>query len=215
MNDDIRALAVAVSVLLPGGAAVAQAPPAGAGSRFSWGIGAGVSVADVLLAPELPPGESKSSRTGLLARAFAQARLSKALSVQLGAHYSQRGFAVSSRSGRLAFDLDCVEFPVTARVTLASGAVRPYLLGGPNVAVRLSAKARTDEGSADLKDLTRSTDLALDVGGGVEYGEGKDARPLLEARSSIALVDVFADGPQRGTVNTRDLKVLAGVRLGL
>jgi opacity protein-like surface antigen len=210
-----RLLALAISTLGPCGAALAQAPPAAArDSAFSWGLKAGVNFANVLLAPDLPTGFSKSARTGFLGGAFAEARLSDVFSVQFEALYTQKGFEVSSPSGKATYRLDYLEFPLTAKATFGSGPLRPYLFAGPNVGIRLSADAETESGSGDFQDATRTTDIAVDLGAGVSYRLSGGTALLLEGRYSVGLVNVFNTGPAGGTVNTRDLKILAGVTFG-
>lgn len=214
MRNSIRLLALSISTLGPCGTARAQATPAAPAPAFSWGVEAGVNAANALLAPDLPAGSSKSSRTGFVVGAFAEGRVSDVFSVRLEALYAQKGFAVSSASGKATYRLDYLEFPLTARATLGSGALRPYLFAGPNVGFRLSANVETAAGSADFRDATRTTDIALDLGAGLGYRTAGGAKLLLEGRYSVGLVNVFSGLPI-GTVNTRDLKILAGVAFAL
>lgn len=172
-----------------------------------------MNFANVLLAPDLPPGFSKSARTGLLGGAFVQARLSDTFSVELEALYTQKGFEVSSPAGKATYRLNCLELPLTAKATFGSGLLRPYLFAGPNVGFRLSATVKTASGSGDFQDSTRTTDLGLDMGAGLLYRLNPGTALLFEGRYSVGLVNIFNSGPAGGTVNTRDLKILAGVRL--
>ncbi len=212
MRYTIRLLALAISTIGPCGAALAQAsPPATREPAFSWGLKGGVNFANVLLAPDLPAGFSKSGRTGFLGGAFAQARLSDLFSVQLEAFYTQKGFEVSSAAGKATYRLDYLEFPLTAKATFGTGPLRPYLFAGPNVGYRLSADVDTGVGSGDFRDTTRTTDIGVDFGTGVTYRLSGGTGLLLEGRYSVGLVNIFSTGPVGGTVNTRDLKILAGV----
>lgn len=216
MRNTIRLLAVALSTLVPCGLALAQAsPPAARDAAFSWGLKGGVNFADVLVAPDLPPGFSKSARTGFVGGGFASARLSDVFSVQLEAFYTQKGFEVSSAAGKARYRLDYLEFPLTAKATFGPGPLCPYLFAGPSVGFRLSADAETDTGSGDLRDVTRTTDLGIDLGAGVLYRLNGRTGLLLEGRYSVGLVNIFDAGPGGGTANTRDLKILAGVTFAL
>jgi opacity protein-like surface antigen len=216
VRKTIRLLALVVSTLGPCGAAPGPAPPSAArDSAFSWGLKGGVNFANVLLAPDLPPGSSKSGRTGFLGGAFAEARLSDTFSVQLEAFYTQKGFEVTSAVGKATYSLDYVELPLTAKATFGSGPLRPYLFAGPFVGFRLSANVETGSGSADFKDSTRTTDLGLDLGAGLLYRLNPGTALVFEGRYSVGLVNIFNTGPAGGTVNTRDLKILAGVSFAL
>lgn len=212
MRDTICLVVLAISTLGPGGAALAQASPAPVRTAaFSWGVKSGVNFANALLAPDLPPGFSKSARTGLLGGAFAEARLSGVFSVQLEALYTQKGFEVSSSAGTATYRLDYLEFPLTAKAEFGSGPLRPYLFAGPNVGVRLSADVETEAGSGDFRGATRTTDVCIDLGAGVLYRLNGGTGLLVEGRYSVGLVNVFSAGAAGGSVNTRDLKILAGV----
>jgi hypothetical protein len=212
VRNTIPFLALAISTIGPCGTALAQASPSAVRTgAFSWGLKAGVNFADVLLAPDLPPGFSKSARTGFLGGAFAQARLSDVFSVQLEAFYTQKGFEVSSAAGRIIYRLDYLEFPLTAKATFGSGPLRPYLFAGPNVGYRLSADAATAADSGEFRNATRNTDIGIDLGAGVLYRLDGGTGLLLEGRYSAGLVNIFSTGPAGGTVNTRDLKILVGV----
>lgn len=216
MRNTIRLLALAVSTIATCGAALGQAPPSAArDSAFSWGLKGGVNFANVLLAPDLPPGYSKSARTGFIGGAFAEARLSEAFSVQVEAFYTQKGFEVSSAAGKATYSLDYVELPLTAKATFGSGPLRPYLFAGPVVGFRLSATVETGSSSGDFQDSTRTTDLGVDLGAGLLYRLNPGTALVLEGRYSVGLVNVFNPGPAGGTVNTRDLKILAGVSFAL
>ncbi len=216
MRKTIRLLTLAVSPILLGHPALAQAPPSAArGPELSWGLKAGVNFANALLAPDLPPGSSKSDRTGFLGGGVLQARFSELFSVRLEAFYTQKGFEVSSAAGRATYRLDYVELPLTAALTFGSGPLRPYVFAGPNVGFRLSANVETASGTADFQDQTRATDIALDAGAGLHYRLKGGTGLLLEGRYSVGLVNVFETGPAGGTVNSRDLKILAGVTFAL
>ena len=216
MRKSIRLLALTVSTIGPCGAALAQSPPSAARDpAYSWGLKGGVNFANVLLAPDLPPGFSKSARTGFLGGAFAEARLSDTFSVQLEAFYTQKGFEIASAAGKATYRLDYLELPLTAKATFGSGPLRPYLFAGPVVGFRLSAGVETASGSGDFQDSTRTTDLGLDLGAGVLYRVNPGTALVLEGRYSVGLVNVFNTGPAGGTVNTRDLKILVGVSFAL
>lgn len=211
MRYTVGLLALAISTIGPSGPALAQASPSAGNSGFSWGLKGGVNFANALLAPDLPAGFSKSARTGFIGGAFVEARLSGTFSLQLEAFYTQKGFEVSSAAGKATSRLDYLEFPLTAKATFGSGPFRPYLFAGPNVGYRLSADAETGSGSGDIRDATRTTDIAVDLGAGVSYQLREGPRLVLEGRYSVGLVNIFNTGPAGGTVNTRDLKILGGV----
>ena len=216
MRNALRLLALAASTIGPCGAALAQATVSAARDpAFAWGLKAGANFANVLVAPDLPPGSSKSSRTGFLGGAFAEARLSDTFSVQLETFYTQKGFEVTSAAGRATYRLDYVELPVTAKATFGSGLLRPYLFAGPSVGFRLSADVQTASSSGDLEDSTRTTDLGIDLGAGLRYRLSPGTELVLEGRYSVGLVNIFNTGPAGGTVNTRDLKILAGVSFAM
>ncbi len=92
--------------------------------------------------------------------------------------------------------LNYLEIPVLAKLSMPTqGSVKPNLFVGPSLAILLSAKVEWEYGvesdELDMKDDTKSIDLGLVFGGGVDFDLGPDKGKLsAEARYTLGLATV-------------------------
>lgn len=194
MNLRTWSACVAVLVALAG-----TAPRTADAGAWSGGLRAGLSQATIrgdfadLVDPDLQFGLAggpfvtwqPSPRFGLQA---------EALYVRKGA--TIRGDYIDSGGNVAPFDahlnLDYLEIPLLARVTLApSGVLGPYLVAGPSFGITLHG--RFDGGGAytdqDLEDM-KSVDVGLAGGFGVAFPAG-GWKALVEARYTGGLSDLY------------------------
>ena len=99
---------------------------------------------------------------------------------------------------------------------MANESVRPYVILGPNLGIRTSAKAVFPDGSTDdISDQFAGTDLGLGFGGGVEVPYNK----LIffgETRYVFGLNDINAEtDADESKVRNRGLQILLGIKVPL
>ena len=80
--------------------------------------------------------------------------------------------------------LNYLQVPLNLRINFGSGSVRPFILGGPYAAFRLSCEI-DDLFDDDCDNDISSTDWGLDFGGGILF-----SKFFLEARYALGLKDV-------------------------
>lgn len=137
-------------------------------------------------------------------------------SLDARAFWNRRGArlpVVQGTTGHRDISADYVSMPLLIRAS-GAGTVRPYVLGGAELSVRLRARVRTVVGAADTTEdaasLIRRTDVAVNAGAGLERILAK-SRVFIEALYSHGLRNVSrADAGD--TTRTRTLTLLAGVR---
>lgn len=128
-------------------------------------------------------GDGFSRRTGLHGGLMITAAVSRVVSVQVGAMYSQEGTGVEPTPGgvRGSFKVDYVRVPLLLKAgsPLPGSKVRPYALLGPTLGIkvrcRIEATDGTQSASIDCEDpaigLNLTTaDLGLVLGFGVDVG---------------------------------------------
>lgn len=129
--------------------------------------------------------------------------------------WNRRGarLPVPGSGGYRDVSTDYLTMPVLVKASHA-GAVRPYLVGGAEIGVRLRARVRTVAGALDATEDAasdiRRIDVALNAGAGLERPLSA-SRVFVEALYAHGLLDVSADDAQ-GAMRTRTLTVLAGIR---
>lgn len=193
---NLRAWSACVLVLLGGMAAMPRTAEAGA---WQPGLRAGMSLATIrgdfadLVDPDL--------QFGLAGGPFVTWQPSPRFGLQAEALYVRKGATIRGEyvnfvgeptpyEGHL--NLDYLEIPLLARVTLApSGVLGPYLVAGPSFGITLHGRfvtggAFTDQ---DLEDM-KSVDVGLAGGFGVAFPAG-DWKALVEARYTGGLFDLY------------------------
>ena len=114
--------------------------------------------------------------------------------------------------------LNYIEVPVLLKFSLHPLPLSPYLLVGPNVGFLLSASADSlvasgNTSSSDIKNHVASTDIALDVGVGIEM----EILPLTSLTADLRYSFGFTNDNDSGSnaIHTRDIKLIVGVLFGL
>jgi hypothetical protein len=140
------------------------------GAENKLGITAGVNMAGIA-------GDNSgdySTKTGFNAGVVMDLGMSENLSINVSALYSQMG-AQSKDNSSNKWNLNYFTIPILAKYKLSSGL---NFFAGPYIGFLMSADAKSDAGSIDLKDNMESTDFGLHVGVGfqLEGGLGFNAR---------------------------------------
>jgi hypothetical protein len=156
--------------------------------------------------------------------------LGGAVGIQLEAIYAQKGvsgdttFEGQSISGE--FRLAYLELPLLLKLRLGSGPIRPYLFGGPALAIELLCEAEvTVGGTTNAADCDsdeaegqtggaerRTTEFGAVAGAGLEISSGAMAF-LVELRYARGLQSL--DSTDEIDLKNEAISVLAGVSLPL
>ncbi|MGD0337584.1 MAG: porin family protein [Bacteroidota bacterium] len=124
---------------------------------------------------------------------------------------------VSSMTAKFEY----LEIPIVIGVKFGPGPFKPYIFAGPNLGIRLSAELESDvlgkTYSKNVEDNTKSTDFALDFGGGLLFEADSQWAIFIDGRYSLGLTEI--GGSRDFSVNSeyksRDIKVIAGILFGL
>lgn len=139
--------------------------------------------------------------------------LSNGLALQAEPMILQKGGKVTEFDETLTLKLLYLDIPIFLRYNfVVSDSYLPYVILGPNIGFRTSAKVVFPDGSsADASDEFSAIDLGLGLGGGVEV-------PLAsvivfgETRYVFGLNDINLESGE-STVKNRGLQILFGVKV--
>jgi hypothetical protein len=139
--------------------------------------------------------------------------LKNGLALQAEPMILQKGGKVTEDDETLTLKLLYFDIPVFLRYNFAvSESYLPYVILGPNLGFRTSAKVVFPDGSSfDASDEFSSIDLGLGLGGGVEVPLSK----LIlfgETRYVFGLNDINKESGE-STVKNRGLQILLGVKV--
>lgn len=173
-----------------------------AAAQVEVGIKAGLTFATISES-DLSP--NFKSQTGFVAGVHFGIPLGKNFLLQPEGLITQQGAGIEdgTDSGRLK--LTYFQVPLNLRINLGSGSLRPFILGGPYAAFRMSCSVEDIVGSdCDNLDLG-DTDWGLDFGGGLRFGSF-----FAEARYNLGLKNI-SDVSEGFDTKQRVFMVMVGI----
>lgn len=174
-----------------GGAAAQTAPSTTGGVKF------GLNVANLV-----ENTERLDSKNGFVLGGFVRYDIDDVLSVQPEVLFSKQGASIRDRS----IHLDYLQIPVLVVAGVRKQQVRPFVLAGPALGLRLRATAYEDDESEDLSEIARRSDMSFVLGGGIER-KGL----VVEARYTWGLLDLDTG---RDIDKNRVFSLMAGFNFG-
>lgn len=190
---------------------VLAAIPATAQHRIGF-IG-GLNLANVSVDPE-ETGIDYSNRTAFGGGGVLDLRLAENIALQLEPMFLQKGTKVSDGSDEVKVKLSYIEVPALLKFMLGQSSTRPYIMAGPSVGFRLSAKI-SNGGEIDIKEVIKSTDFGLDFGAGISFPAGNNAI-FVEGRYGLGLSNINDDREDPNTdVKNKGIQFMAGITFPL
>jgi hypothetical protein len=161
---------------------LALALPTAAEAQFSVGLKGGLTFA-TLSADDLSP--DFKNQTGFAA-GFHLAIGTGVFGFQPEALLTQQGAKIQDGTDEGSLKVSYLVVPANLRVNIPSVGVRPYLIGGPYAAFKLSCDVEDLLDDCDDLDLN-GTDWGLNFGGGLVFGQRGF---FVEARYALGLKDI-------------------------
>ena len=202
-------------------------------AQVKLGVIGGLNLANISFDPAA--GSSPSRATAFGAGGVVQFRLAENVALQLEPMYLQKGarqegsfefgFDDTGSDSSLSFNVDVkaklnyLELPVMLKLEIGTGSTRPYVMAGPTIGYRLSAKETgsvsgpgfNEQIDEDVKDLTKSMDFGLGFGAGVNFPAGRNT-VFVQGRYALGLANINNDPEDTETkLKTNGLQVMAGV----
>ena len=174
-------------------------------AQIKFGATLGITSSNLSVDPEDPDDPSLDSKTDFTLGAVLVYPLSDNLNLRSGASLTSKGAKFSEEEegvkieGGLKFSYLTV--PLLAQYKFNSSATTPYLLGGLDIGLLMSADAEVTISGADfddltisidIKDSTSSTDIAFSIGAGYMMEMG-NATVYGEVLYSLGLLDIDND----------------------
>jgi opacity protein-like surface antigen len=184
-----------------------------AGAERLVGFRAGASVASQSTDGEIVPGVTWRRRTGAALGMCWDVALSRRIGLRMEPMYVQKGTevrwpaALEKFDNLVAYDYLCL--PVNLKLLLGVERIRPFVFGGPDAGVAISTRAVLRKNGRKIDIVSRSFDLSMDVGGGLELAVRGNVVVVIDARYSRGLADI--DGSPDVTMHNRAWIFLAGI----
>lgn len=205
-------------------AAVGEKP---AESKSSLGIGG--HIGPVFSIPSVKAdGKSAEniSRTRLMLGINGEVALTEILFIQPELNFVQKGFQKTLENElskiEVSGNMNYLEIPVLLKAKFQTSAIKPYVLGGPSVAVlvakgfnsKVSVGSKQVEASGDIEDL-KTFDLLMNLGAGVEIPVAQQANILVGLRYSYGLLNAVKNVGPDSSYQNHSVQLLTGMQLAI
>jgi len=211
----------------------AQPVQAQSSTPVTLGVKGGLNLGNASLSPDLPTGFSKSNRNGFVAGGYADFCIVDGLCITGEVLYLQAGLKAEGQASSLdprvtgtvtaTQKADYIHVPVSLKYKfpIPESAVKPYLFAGPSVSFNASSKLLTEysgqiaqlvgqtSSEEDVKDSTKSVDVAAHVGAGVEFEVSPSVVLFVDGRYSMSFTNATKEIGQE--IKARNLMFIAGV----
>jgi outer membrane protein W len=141
---------------------------------------------------------------------FMRYALSDIFAVQPEVLFAMKGAKYEAEGLKSQGKINYIEIPLLVRATMPNESkMKPSVFLGPAISILLSNKITNGE-EIDIKDATKSSDIGLVAGAGIEYMLEKGC-VLVDARYEMGLSSIMkkSDGEQR-EVKNRVISIMVG-----
>lgn len=182
--------------------AVALGVLASSAAAAEWRLGLQGGINSSRLNGDTPSGVSIGKRTGMVAGAIGEVRLTEDVWLSMQPMYQQAGATSTLNDPDQSEEIDgptlemnYFAFPILARISSSNG--RTYVMGGLNPAFLMDAKLKDDETSEDLSHEFSDFSLAADIAFGYVIPIRRSLLTL-EIRYEQSILNLAAEGREGG-----------------
>ncbi|MDO8835054.1 MAG: porin family protein [Vicinamibacterales bacterium] len=200
-----------LAVLMPVLVAALLVPVSTNAQGVSGGIKGGVLFSSIPqfgdTLEEAGVGIDVSQRVGFAGGAFLTLSLLPGFAIQPEVLYVQKGteLGVDGTDFSGSVNLDYIDVPVLARLSVGAGGARVYFVGGPSFNFNLKAETEFNTETDDVTDDVERYEISVVLGLGVEIG-----KLLVEGRWMEGLKNVSTDLDVEN--KSRTFAIMAGIR---
>jgi hypothetical protein len=189
---------------------------AGTYSQTTLALGAevGLNIANV----SITPSQTSNSRTGLIIGGVLDIGISRNIGVTTGLRYIMKGFQVTNGGATFTDKLNYLDVPVLLKVKFPLTEVKPYLIGGPVLGIRVAASEEQSNGQqtndVDASSAFESIDFGLLFGGGLDFNVATKTDLFVQFGYSLGLSNIYKLNPQF-TVKNYGIQITGGAKFRL
>lgn len=188
------------------------------------GIEAGVNIANANITPSTT---TTSSRTGFLVGGIVDIGFSPTFGITTGMRYVMKGFSfpgvtTTGIQVEATNKVSYLEFPVLLKVKFPLTEVKPYIIGGPTIGLKLAANqdfvGGGASGTSDISASTESIDFGLLFGAGMDFRVGPKMDLFVQGAYNLGISNVEKALNQVGTpssTKTYGIQFTGGVKFRL
>lgn len=182
--------------------------------NIALGIEGGLNLANV----SITPSQTSNSRTGLIVGGILDVGISSNIGIQGGLRYIMKGFQVTNAGVTFTDKLNYIEVPALLKVKFPLTEVKPYLVGGPVLGIRVSASEEQSNGTqtadVDASSAYESIDFGLLFGGGLDFKVAAKTDLFIQGGYSFGLSNIWKQ-TTTVTVKNYGIQFTGGVKFRL
>lgn len=181
---------------------------------LSLGVEGGINIANV----SITPSQTSNSRTGLIIGGVLDIGISKMIGITTGLRYTMKGFQITNGGASFTDKLNYLEVPALLKVKFPLTEVKPYLIGGPVLGIRVAASEEQSNGTqtsdVDASSAYESIDFGLLFGGGLDFNVATKTDLFVQFGYSLGLSNIYKQNPQF-TVKNYGIQITGGAKFRL
>jgi hypothetical protein len=178
------------------------------------GVEGGLNIANV----SITPSQTSNSRTGLIIGGVLDIGITRSIGVTTGLRYIMKGFQVTNGGATFTDKLNYLEVPALLKVKFPLTEVKPYLIGGPVLGIRVAASEEQSNGQqtndVDASSAFESIDFGLLFGGGLDFNIATKTDLFVQFGYSLGLSNIYKLNPQF-TVKNYGIQITGGAKFKL
>lgn len=182
--------------------------------NLALGLEGGLNLANVSISPS----QTSNSRTGLIIGGVLDIGISRTIGVTTGLRYTMKGFQVTNQGVTFTDKLNYIEVPALLKVKFPLTEVKPYLVGGPVLGIRVSATEEQSNGQqtadVDASSAFESIDFGLLFGGGLDFNVATKTDLFIQAGYGFGLSNIWKQ-TTTVTVKNYGIQFTGGVKFRL
>lgn len=181
---------------------------------LSLGLEGGLNLANV----SITPSQTSNSRTGLIIGGVLDIGISRNIGVTTGLRFTMKGFQITNGGATFTDKLNYLEVPALLKVKFPLTEIKPYLVGGPVLGIRVSASEEQSNGTqtadVDASSAYESIDFGLLFGGGLDFNVANKTDLFIQAGYAFGLSNIWKQ-TTTVTVKNYGIQITGGVKFKL
>ncbi len=181
---------------------------------LSLGLEGGLNLANV----SITPSQTSNSRTGLIIGGVLDIGISRNIGVTTGLRFTMKGFQITNGGATFTDKLNYLEVPALLKVKFPLTEVKPYLVGGPVLGIRVSASEEQSNGTqtadVDASSAYETIDFGLLFGGGLDFNVANKTDLFIQAGYGFGLSNIWKQ-TTTVTVKNYGIQITGGVKFKL
>jgi hypothetical protein len=181
---------------------------------IALGIEGGINISNINVTPTV----TTDSRTGILVGGIIDINITKTITITSGLRYIMKGWSNTGEGVTYTDKLGYIEFPALLKVKFPLTEVKPYLIAGPTLGIKVSANESATNGTQtqdnDISSLVESTDFGLLFGAGIDFSVGNKTSLFIQPAYSLGLSNILKNSTTT-TIKNYSIEITAGVKFSL